>query len=176
MARAPLSSWRRSGSRQQHQRECIPGFLTTRAQGRRLLHNADACATPTEPVSEVLLSRRLVGWWTCGSPRHCFGLAVRSPSQMFACCVPVSQAAAAADSSVSALLACGGVAWRLRSSCSRAWRKVTVGAPAVPLTAYHSVLLACRKHRHRGAADVLRRMGDQVDTAAYNEVRTCCAW
>ena len=39
------------------------------------------------------------------------------------------------------------------------------------LPAYHSVLLACRKHeRQKEAADVLARMGAAADTAAYNEV------
>lgn len=88
-------------------------------------------------------------------------------------CAGVSQAAAAADSSVSALLACGRRGrWKAALELLTSLEKEsTVGAPAVPLPAYHSVLLACRKHkRHREAADVLRRMGDQADTAAYNEV------
>ena len=44
-------------------------------------------------------------------------------------------------------------------------------AGGAPIPAYRSALLACRKkERHGEAADILRRMGESADAAAYNEV------
>ena len=120
-------------------------------------------------------SRRLVGWWTMWVAAAL--LWSRRPvaiANVRMLCAGVSQAAAAADSSVSALLACGR--WPLEAAlgCSTSLEKESTVGGQPPLTAYHSVLLACRKHkRHREAADVLRRMGDRVDKPRAMRFCTC---